>query len=79
MNLNYKKLIYSQFNIFLCNLELHLHLIKNRRRLINKGILISNETQKLGTSHLSQNRHIDEVKEFLAVHTELKRIMRIRI
>lgn len=52
---------------------------RKRRRLINKGILISNETQRLGTSHLSQNRHIDEVKEFLAVHTELKRIMRIRI
>lgn len=47
---------------------------RKRRRLIRDGVLISNETKKLGNSHLDQHSVKDFDKEFRCVKYELRRL-----
>lgn len=47
---------------------------RKRRMLINKGVLISNENNKLGTNYLSSHRHKNFIEEYQAIQKEKRRI-----
>lgn len=47
---------------------------RKRRKLIRNGVLISNETEYVGTGFLSKNRQEDFDDEKKAIEKELKRL-----
>lgn len=47
---------------------------RKRKKLINDGILISDENEKLGTGFLSEHRHKSFDKEKEAIKKELERL-----
>ena len=49
---------------------------RKRRKLINKGLIVSSENEHLGTGYLSEHRWEDEEKEYESIQKELKRIQR---
>ena len=49
---------------------------RKRRKLINNGVLISNESQYIGTGFLSEHCQDDFDKEYESIQKELKRIKR---
>ena len=49
---------------------------RKRRKLINNGILVSNESQYIGTGFLSEHCQDDFDKEYESIQKELKRIKR---
>ena len=51
---------------------------RKRRKLINKGELISNESQHIGTGFLSEHCHEDFDEEYESIQKELKRISKRR-
>ena len=49
---------------------------RRRRKLINNGVIVSNETRHLGTGYLSEHCHDDPDEEYEAIQKELKRVKR---
>ena len=49
---------------------------RKRRKLINNGVIVSNESRHLGTGYLSEHCHEDHDKEYESIQKELKRINR---
>lgn len=47
---------------------------RKRRKLINKGVLISHENEYIGTQFLSQHRQKDFEDEHAAIIKEMKRL-----
>lgn len=47
---------------------------RKRRKMINDGELISNESKHLGTGFLGEHCHDDPKKEYESIQKELKRI-----
>lgn len=47
---------------------------RKRRKLINNGVLISNENKQVGTTFLSKHAHLDYKKEYKSINNEMKRL-----
>ena len=47
---------------------------RKKRRLIQKGVIVSNEREYIGTQFLSQHRQQDFDEEFAAIRKEMKRL-----
>ena len=48
--------------------------MQRRRKLINKGVIVSNENKYVGTGFLSQHRQEEEEEEHKAIIKEMKRL-----
>lgn len=51
---------------------------RKRRKLINKGVLVSNEKEYIGTQFLSQHRQEDFEDEYESIQKEMKRLKLLR-
>ena len=51
---------------------------RRRRKLINEGVIVSNENKHLGTGFLSEHCHDEFQEEYESIQKELTRIKRFK-